>query len=39
MSGLEFTKEAAKQLEKIYLTRDVGGAAAGDNSPAQFIQW
>ena len=23
MSGLEFTKEAAKQLEKIYLTRDV----------------
>ena len=23
MSGLEFTKEAAKQLEKTYLTRDV----------------
>jgi arsenite methyltransferase len=23
MSGLEFTKEAAKQLEKVYLTRDV----------------
>ena len=23
MTGLEFTNEAAKQLEKIYLTRDI----------------
>jgi hypothetical protein len=37
MTGLEFTSEAAKQLEKVYLTKDIIAQTIGNNSATQFV--